>query len=65
MLPPPPVAAPPLVLDGTVIGVFLLANAIIIWICAPRFWKDVLAWRRGHSSASASRMNPPSGGTPG
>ena len=37
---------PPLVLGWPEIGIFLLANAIIIAICAPRLWKDILAWRR-------------------
>ena len=43
---------PPLVLGWTEIGIFLLANAIIIWICAPRLLRDIVGWR-------AERRGPP------
>lgn len=41
---------PPLVIGWPEIGIFLLANAIIIWICAPRLWRDIVTWRRGSKS---------------
>lgn len=35
---------PPLVLDAPVWATFALANAIIIWICAPRLVRDIRGW---------------------
>lgn len=29
------------------IGVFLLANVIIFWICFPKVWRDIQRWRAG------------------
>lgn len=37
--------APPLVNSPMDIGIFLLANAIIITLCAPRFLVDLRRWR--------------------
>lgn len=37
--------APPLVYSPMDVGVFLLANAIIIALCAPRLLADVKRWR--------------------
>jgi len=38
------VTPPPLVLGWPELGVFLLANAIIVWICAPRLLVDIRRW---------------------
>jgi hypothetical protein len=27
------------------IGTFLLANAVIFWICFPKVWLDIQKWR--------------------
>lgn len=35
---------PPLVLGWPELATFALANAIIIWICAPRLVRDVRGW---------------------
>lgn len=29
------------------LGVFMLANAIIFWICFPKLWRDIKRWRAG------------------
>lgn len=34
----------PLVIGWPEIGWFLLANAIIVWICAPRLLRDIRGW---------------------
>jgi hypothetical protein len=36
----------PLVFGWPEIGTFLLANAIIIYICAPKLLRDIRRWRR-------------------
>lgn len=38
---------PPLVFGPVEIGVFVLANAIIVWICAPKLLQDIRRWRKG------------------
>lgn len=35
----------PVVFGPIEIGVFLLANAIIIWICLPPLLRDIRRWR--------------------
>jgi hypothetical protein len=37
----------PLDVGPAEIGIFLLANAIIFYICFPKLWKDMKRWRRG------------------
>ncbi|MFN7143221.1 MAG: hypothetical protein ACK4YP_05550 [Myxococcota bacterium] len=37
---------PPLVFGWPEIGVFLLANAIVFYICFPKLWQDIKRWRR-------------------
>jgi hypothetical protein len=29
------------------LGTFLLANAIVFWICFPKVWQDIRRWRAG------------------
>lgn len=36
---------PPLVVGAPEVAAFLLANAIIIFFCAPRFFLDLKRWR--------------------
>lgn len=38
-------AAPALVTGLPEIGIFLLANAIIFFICFPKLWRDIRRWR--------------------
>ena len=39
-------APPPLILGAGEFGMFLLANAIIVWICAPKLLGDIRRWRK-------------------
>ncbi len=36
--------APPMVIGPSEIGAFILANAIIIFFCAPRLFLDMKRW---------------------
>ena len=46
---------PPLVIGWPEMGWFLLANAIIVWICAPRLLRDIRGWLAPRSRADNSR----------
>ncbi len=41
------VTQPALSIGPVEIGVFLLANAIIFYICFGKLWADIKRWRRG------------------
>ena len=41
------VIQPPLVVGWTEFGVFMLANAIIFYICFGKLWEDMKRWRKG------------------
>ncbi len=38
--------APPLTIGVEELGLFLLANVIIVWICAPKLLTDIRRWRK-------------------
>jgi hypothetical protein len=40
------VVHPPLVFGWPEIATFMLANAIIFWICFPKLWVDIKRWRK-------------------
>lgn len=41
------VTQPALAIGWPEFGIFMLANAIIFWICFPKLWQDIVRWRKG------------------
>lgn len=48
------VAPAPLTIGWMEIGTFLLANVIIIWICAPRLIGDIRRWTKNPAAPGGS-----------